>query len=48
MYNSDTPLDGMLLHSNTMCSIRYIKQEESHGNQANGEGHEEEEKDTLT
>jgi hypothetical protein len=33
----DTPLDGLLLHANTLCSIRYIGQDTSHGVQANGE-----------
>src|SRR5215203_3256653 len=33
----DTPLDGLLLHATTLCSIRYIGQDTSHGVQANGE-----------
>ena len=37
MYAFDTPLDGLLLHANTLCSIRYIDQEASHEDQANGE-----------
>ncbi|KAK1631972.1 hypothetical protein QYE76_006287 [Lolium multiflorum] len=36
-YAFDTSLDGMLLHANTLCSIRYIGQDTSHGDQANGE-----------
>ncbi|KAK1602202.1 hypothetical protein QYE76_018186 [Lolium multiflorum] len=36
-YDFDTPLDGLLLHANTLCSIRYIGQDTSHGDQANGE-----------
>ncbi|KAK1589609.1 hypothetical protein QYE76_018383 [Lolium multiflorum] len=36
-YAFDTPLDGLLLHANTLCSIRYIGQDTSHGVQANGE-----------
>ena len=36
-YAFDTPLDGLLLHANTLCSIRYIDQEASHGDQANEE-----------
>ena len=36
-YAFDTPLDGLLLHANTLCSIRYIDQDASHGDQANGE-----------
>ena len=36
-YAFDTPLDGLLLHANTLCSIRYIDQGASHEGQANGE-----------
>ena len=42
-YAFDTSLDGMLLHANTLCSIRYIDQDASHGDQANGEEAENEE-----
>ena len=36
-YDFDTPLDGLLLHANTLCSIRYIDQDTSHGDQDVGE-----------
>jgi hypothetical protein len=36
-YDFDTPLDGLLLHANTLCSIRYIDQDTSHGDQGVGE-----------
>lgn len=37
-YAFDTSFDGMLLHATTLCSIRYIGQDTSHGDQANWEG----------
>lgn len=37
-YAFDTPLDGVLLHANTLCSIRYIDQDTSHGEHAKEEG----------
>lgn len=42
MHNFDTSLDDMLLHSNTVCVIRYVDQETNHVIQANGEEDEEE------
>jgi hypothetical protein len=42
MHNFDTSLDDMLLHSNTVCVIRYVDQETNHVIQANGEEEEEE------
>jgi hypothetical protein len=36
-YTFDTSLDGMLLHVNTLCSIRYIEQDTSRKDQSNGE-----------
>ncbi|KAK1680995.1 hypothetical protein QYE76_041843 [Lolium multiflorum] len=36
-YDFDTPLDGLLLHANTLCSIRYIDQDTRHGDQGVGE-----------
>ena len=33
-HDFDTPLDGMLLTTNTLCVIRYIPQEAPHGSQA--------------
>ena len=41
MYTFDTSLDGMLLHVNTLCSIRYIEQDTSREDQTNGERDEE-------
>jgi 1,4-dihydroxy-2-naphthoyl-CoA synthase len=32
--DSDTPLDGLLPHANTLCVIRYITQEAHNGIQA--------------
>jgi hypothetical protein len=48
MHNFDTSLNGMLLHSNILCPIKYIEQDASHGDQANGEGDDDEEEAPAT
>ena len=44
-FDLNTPLDGLLLHSDTLCVIRYVEREARHGSQAIGEEDDEEEEE---
>jgi len=44
-FDFNTPLDGLLLHSDTLCVIRYIEPGARHGSQAIGEEDDEEEEE---
>ena len=44
-FDFNTPLDGLLLHSDTLCVIRYIEQGARHGSHAIGEEDDEGDKE---